>query len=149
MHDKNGKSLKVGDDIVTYMHGLMTITNIGTQSDGSEYLTASTCEGALCGYDQSVCTVEVQKVRTWKELAQEALDVQNASNLSGVSKSFAEVVREVRTRLEVESKGGNRELHSHPIIQLWADKIASLTNTQNNVSWTTSAYDAVHKMAES
>lgn len=148
MRDKNGKSLSVGDQIVTYMHGLMTITHIGQNDhEEGEYLSAKTDKGDSCGYDQGVCAAEVQKVRPWKELAQEALQVQNASNLSGVAKSFAEVVREVRTRLEAEGKGSNRELHSHPIIQVWVDKMASLTGTQGE--WiATSAYSVVHDLAE-
>jgi len=147
MRDKNGKLLNKGDQIVTYMHGLMTITDITTKPDIGDYMTASTDKGDSCGYAQDECACEVQKVRPWKELAQEALQVQNASNLSGVSKTFPEVVREVRTRLEAEGKGSNDALHSHPIIQVWVDKLASLTGTQG--SWNAiPAYNVVHDLAE-
>lgn len=131
MRDKNGKLLNVGDQIATYMHdGLLTITDISTKPDIGDYMTAKTADGDSCGYDQPVCACEVQKVRTWKELAQEALRVQDASNLSGVANSFGDVVREVRVRLESEGKKGNAHFHSHPVVLMWADKIASLTGIQ-------------------
>lgn len=149
MHDKNGKQLKVGDNIHTYMHdALLTITAIDTNHhEEGEYLTAKTDKGDSCGYSQAVAACEVMKVRTWKELAQEALQVQNASNLSGVSRTFAQVVAEVRYRLDSEGKGGNPNLHSHPIIQVWVDKLASLTGTQG--SWNAvPTYNVVHDLAE-
>jgi hypothetical protein len=64
--------------------------------------------------------------RTLKELAQEALDVQNACNLSGVALSFGKAMVDLREHCP----NGNAQLHAHPVAVLWADKIASLTGTQ-------------------
>lgn len=76
-------------------------------------------------------------MKTLAELAQEALQVQNASNLSGVVASFVKVIDEVR-----KISPSNKDWQRHPIIKLWADKIASLTDTQGN--WDSStAYQEV------
>jgi hypothetical protein len=87
--------------------------------------------------------------KTMAELAREALGVQNACNLSGVVHGMYQAVCRLRTLLEAEGKGGNDELHRHPVALLWADKIASLTGTQ---AWAAgsgvmSAYHWAHETA--
>lgn len=67
-------------------------------------------------------------MKTMKELAQEALNVQDACNLSGVVISFARVVKDLR---ELLPNAGTDALNTHPICVLWSDKIAHLTGTQN------------------
>lgn len=62
--------------------------------------------------------------RTIKQLCQESLDVQNASNLSGVVHSFARALVDLREALGTSP-------NDHPIAVLWADKIAQLTGIQN------------------
>jgi hypothetical protein len=64
--------------------------------------------------------------RTIKELAQEAINVQDACNLSGVVNGFARSIADLREHVK-----GSDALASHPISRLWADKIASLTGTQS------------------
>jgi hypothetical protein len=64
--------------------------------------------------------------RTLQELAKEALQVQNASNLSGVLHAFTRALKDLR----VHCPSGSDELHQHPITKLWADKISSLAKTQ-------------------
>lgn len=83
--------------------------------------------------------------RTLKQLAQEALDVQDACNLSGVVHSFSRAITDLRENLP---DAGTSEINNHPICRLWADKIAHLTHTQH-ASFTvmTDAYDAVKKLA--
>jgi hypothetical protein len=150
MHDINGKALHLGSEILTYAYGMLIIKEMKEEHNPDEGGALIECIGVGKGGGSiSVRTHrdQVRLIRPWKTLAQEALDVQNASNLSGVANSFADVVREVRTRLEAEGAGGNRTLHNHPIIQVWADKIASLTGTQASVSWAPKAYDEVNKLA--
>lgn len=86
--------------------------------------------------------------RTLQQLAREALDVQDACNLSGVVLGFGRSIVRLRRLLEEEGKGGTPATNLHPISQLWADKIASLTRTQFDNSWATDAYRLVHEMAE-
>lgn len=69
-------------------------------------------------------------MRTWKQLAQGALDVQDACNLSGVVHSFSKVVTEVRDLLESEGPYSTDTINYHPVCRLYADKIAHLTGTQ-------------------
>lgn len=63
--------------------------------------------------------------KTIKELAQDALDVQNACNLCGVAQSFARAMVDLG-----KYTNGTTERNRHPIAILWADKIANLTGTQ-------------------
>lgn len=69
-------------------------------------------------------------MKTWKELAEDALAIQDACNLSGVVISFAQVVKDVRALLEAEGKASTQLINNHPVCRLWADKIAALTDTQ-------------------
>jgi len=63
--------------------------------------------------------------KTIKQLAQEALDVQNACNLCGVVQSFARAMIDLG-----EHTKGTDERNQHPVSVLWADKVAHLTGTQ-------------------
>jgi hypothetical protein len=84
-------------------------------------------------------------VRTLAELAREALQVQDACNLSGVAHGYVRSICRLRALLP---EAGTTRINEHPISQLWADKIASLTGTQFDSNWSTRAYRAVYEMAE-
>jgi len=75
--------------------------------------------------------------RTLRDLAIEALLVQDACNLSGVVHGFSRAIQRLR---ELLPDAGTTEINQHPISQIWADKIASLTRTQLNNSWAPAAY---------
>lgn len=66
-------------------------------------------------------------MRTIKDLAREALEVQSACNLSGVVHSFSRCMTELRTLLEAEGKFSTDKLNQHPICIMYSSKIASLT----------------------
>lgn len=83
--------------------------------------------------------------RTLNELAKEALLVQDACNLSGVVLGMSRAIADLREHV----KGGNDALHSHPIVLLWADKVAHLTGTQDiGNSKVMKAYDVCHDLAK-
>lgn len=126
MHDHTGKLMNVGDEVYSYRFGLCKVLSIADTSEGS-FMRVKVSNGEEVSLQ---ATDYYAKVRSWKELAQEVLDCQDACNLSGIVKSFANVVAEVRARLESENKGGTDNVNEHPVCQLWADKIAHLTNTQ-------------------
>lgn len=86
-----------------------------------------------------------EDVRTLRELAQAALQVQDACNLSGVVQAYARVLSRLWKLLP---EAGTKQINEHPIAQLWADKVAHLTGTQFDSSWSTRAYRAVHEMAQ-
>lgn len=78
-----------------------------------------------------VTTVEFRDVfedrRTLGDLAREVLDVQDASNLSGVVHSWSKAIRRLREVLEGDGSYSTGRLNTHPISVLWADKAAMLT----------------------
>lgn len=69
--------------------------------------------------------------RSLKDLARNALDVQDACNLSGVVHSFSRDITRLRALLSAEPDFSTDKLNRHPICKLYADKIAHLTGTQS------------------
>lgn len=62
---------------------------------------------------------------TIQQMAQQALDVQTACNLSGIVHSFAEIVSAMRTEHHMDTAQCNR----HPVCVLFSDKIADMTGS--------------------
>jgi hypothetical protein len=141
MHDINGKALHIGDQVSTYAYGMVRITGIIDEHNEEKggALIAVTGEGRELRTHRD----KAIKIRTWKELAQVAMDVQSACNLSGVVHSFSDIIREVRARLDAEGKGGNDNLHKHPVCVLFATQIAYLTGCENGMN-----YSNAHNWAE-
>ena len=65
--------------------------------------------------------------RTLTELAKEALLVQDACNILGVSKGFARAMDDLRRLLPSEGTDG---YNRHPVAVLWASKLASMTGCE-------------------
>lgn len=65
-------------------------------------------------------------MRSLKDLAKEALEIQNACNTCGLVQRFAKVLIELG-----ECTGGTQERNSHPITILWLDKLNSLAGIQD------------------
>lgn len=87
-------------------------------------------------------------MRTLQELAQEALDVQNACNLCGVAQGFARTMIDLGKYVQTASD----EMNHHPIAQLWIDKMCSLCGIQSCsdpivTDTLNKAYDIVYKLA--
>jgi len=68
--------------------------------------------------------------RTMADLAREALQVQDACNLSGVVLSFGRSITRLRRLLEAEGNGGMDSINHNPICQAWASKIADLSGSE-------------------
>lgn len=81
-------------------------------------------------------------MKTMKEMAQEALDIQDACNLSGVVHAFARLLPDLRARLEEMGEGGTDKVNQHPVSVMFSSKIASLTGSENNFAFR-AAYDWV------
>lgn len=60
---------------------------------------------------------------TMKQMAQMALDIQNACNLSGVARSFAEVTAAMR---QAPHNFDTATCNCHPVTVLFVDKLNSL-----------------------
>jgi hypothetical protein len=66
-------------------------------------------------------------MRTLQELAQEAIDIQNACNPLGLTKSFAEVTQELWVALDfLKLPRDTESIRTHPIVRLWASKLHDL-----------------------
>lgn len=58
---------------------------------------------------------------------QDSIMVQDACNLSGVAHSFVNMIAKVRQQLREQGKEGTDNIAHHPVIQLFAYKIFSLS----------------------
>jgi hypothetical protein len=64
------------------------------------------------------------KLENEKRLLKEALEVQNAVNLLGVSKGFANAIQDLYDN--VLDRSGMNDLKKHPVAVLWLDKLTDL-----------------------
>jgi hypothetical protein len=71
-------------------------------------------------------------MRTMKELAQKALDCQDAVNLSGVVHSFSRAITELWEIARAEGWEGTAKINRHPVCLLFSSKIASLTYSESS-----------------
>jgi hypothetical protein len=61
-------------------------------------------------------------------LAQEAIDIQDACNLLGLSKGFAKAMQELKDELErLKQYTGTDQINTHPITVLWTNKLSNLS----------------------
>lgn len=67
--------------------------------------------------------------KTIKDLANEALLVQDACNLSGIVHSFSRAITRLR---ELYPDKGTEFYNTHPVCVLFSDKIASLTGSDSS-----------------
>jgi hypothetical protein len=85
-------------------------------------------------------------MRTMQQLAQLALDVQDACNLSGVVRSFAQVTEDLW--VEARRQGFATDwVNQHPVSKLFADKIADLARVRDFVEYSR-AHDACSRIAK-
>jgi hypothetical protein len=82
-------------------------------------------------------------MKTLKQLAEEALAIQDACNLSGCVHAFSRAMTDLRANLP---NAGTDEINTHPIAVMYASKIESLTGCSNGVSFS-QAYDKTYIIA--
>ena len=73
-------------------------------------------------------------MKSLQEMAREALEVQNACNLSGVVHSFSRTMTDLREALQGPNFS-TEMLNTHPITVMFSDKIASLTGSEGPTSF--------------
>lgn len=83
-------------------------------------------------------------MKTLKDLAQDALNVQDACNLSGVVHSFSQALTDLRANLP---NAHTEEINQHPIAVMYSSKIQSLTNAGSTPAFLR-AYNKVCEIAE-
>ena len=74
-------------------------------------------------------------MRTMKELYQECENVQNACNFFAVVNSFARAMADLREHLRAEGKHSTADLTDHPIMVMWLSKIASMTSSEDSITF--------------
>lgn len=84
---------------------------------------------------------------TIKEAAQQALEIQDASNLSGIANSFPEVIKAIWKEANRLGKG-TVWVNNHPICKLFIDKMDSLAEISAFHGYG-KAYDYVKELAKS
>jgi hypothetical protein len=84
---------------------------------------------------------------TIQELAQQALDIQDASNLSGVVHSFSRAMEVLWAEARAHNHGTDW-VNAHPIATLFIDKLASLNRTQYDTLAIYAAYPLVQAIAQ-
>jgi hypothetical protein len=83
-------------------------------------------------------------MKTIIDLANEALAVQDACNLSGVAQGFARAMLDLR-----QHTSGTDETNNHAITILWVDKLASLAGIQDlNSNRVRAAYEWALEIVE-
>lgn len=89
--------------------------------------------------------------RTVKELAKEALDIQDGCNPLGLSKGYARALQDLRYALTAEGlESGTDVMRYHPINRLWLDKLCDLARYQRSgtdFSEFSEAYDGCRRLA--
>lgn len=83
---------------------------------------------------------------TLQQAAQLALEVQNASNLSGVVASFAEIMKDVLWREANRACRGTDWVNRHPIAYMFSYKAMSLTGNEVLSDW--DVYNVNEKQCE-
>lgn len=126
------------DEMKTFMAGTITSPPL-FKLDGIVWMSWQQCS--------------VYAGRTVKELAQEAIDIQNACNPLGLSKGYARALQELRWALEVEGKENDTDaIKLHPINRLWLDKLCDLArynrmNQSDSLMEFVAAHDECHRLA--
>jgi hypothetical protein len=85
-------------------------------------------------------------MKTIKELAIEALQIQDASNLSGCVHSFSRAMTDLWKIANAEGWASTEKINTHPIAIMYSSKISSLTNSEEVLVFS-HAYDAVTNLA--
>jgi uncharacterized membrane protein YccC len=84
---------------------------------------------------------------TYQELAQQALDVQDACNLSGVAKALGRAMDALWTEANQHGHGTDW-VNRHPIVTLFLDKLDSLNGIQDGTNRVMRVFDAYREVGE-
>jgi hypothetical protein len=88
-------------------------------------------------------------MRTLKEMAAEAIAIQNACNPLGLTKTFGQVTQELADRLREQGAASTSDICRHPIFRLWASKLHDLAGMGiSDTDRYGQAYEACRELAE-
>jgi hypothetical protein len=85
---------------------------------------------------------------TLQKLAQDAINVQDTCNMSGVVRGFNEALTQLREILQNDKQFGSDVIAKHPITRMWASKIHDLAGMGlSDMDRYSEAYAACRKIA--
>ena len=88
-------------------------------------------------------------MRTLKEMASEAITIQDACNPLGLTKTFAQVTQDLADQLQERGEFSTANICRHPIFRLWASKLHDLAGMGlSDTDRYGEAYEACKKLAE-
>jgi len=96
-------------------------------------------------------TIMSDDTRTMVDLANEAIRVQDACNLSGVVYSFAKAIQRLRVLLREQGRESTAEVNTHPICVAWISKMQSLARWDKVEDWDMIVFKAMqdcHDLAQ-
>jgi hypothetical protein len=90
-------------------------------------------------------------MRTIKQLAAEAIEIQDACNPLGLSKGYARALQDLADALKADNEyTGGDQIRTHPINRLWLDKLCDLAHYQRencDMGQFSVAYDQCRRLA--
>ena len=120
----------------------------GMQSEALERLNRMI--EARYGHMSDLLSVEQPAdTRSMRDLANEAIRVQDACNMSGIVLSFGRSIARLRVLLREMDRESTYEINDHPIVKAWASKIHDLAGAPNNHGGSLSRnhWDDLHDLA--
>lgn len=107
--------------------------------------------GMVKKYEPLINTDPPPDTRSMRDLANEAIRVQDACNLSGVVLSFGKTILRLRALLREKGTDSTEDVNTHPISKAWASKIHDLTQLPEKRGVLRSSmvfWDDLHELAE-
>lgn len=74
-------------------------------------------------------------MRTLAQLAEEAIAIQDACNLSGVVHSLDRTITDLRAIARAEGWENTPTLNNHPIVVMYVNKLSSLCNADHDATF--------------
>jgi len=85
--------------------------------------------------------------RTIQEAAKQALECQDACNLSGIVRAFDTILMETLWPEAHRTGAGTDWVNTHPISRVFIDKFTSLAGTQNDAAAVYAAFEECETLA--
>ena len=86
--------------------------------------------------------------RTLAQLAKEAIEIQDACNLSGLVHGWHRSIIELREELGKQGIFDTDKINQHPINVMWVSKLADLAHYDGSMTKFSFAYDACQELAD-
>lgn len=139
MFDCNGARIWMHDDLCHPMHGVFLTTHVFEKGELDIYfkvpapigyvhaVNITTVKKTLSSFSYDQATIDkegVFRVKTWKEMAKETLELRNVEYRFDTLAGMLELlIPSIKVRLESENEG--RQLENHPICKIFCSYMSS------------------------